>query len=130
MIAAVLFAGVTCLMSFLAAVSAGTAKCAGQASLAGYRREVLDFWAWPLFSIAIVIIIAAIRNSETVAKEVGRVLATFDLEVLEIFSMRITFGMFLIYAPLCGLVLFNGVMVGISVARYNAVSSYCYQNPG
>lgn len=117
----VLLAGSTSVFSYLTAMSMHGAKCAGRASLEGYRSEALDLLALPLFSVLIAVVIASSRNN----KLVSDTLANFDLVVINIFSVKITHGALLIYVSLLMFNVFLGIMTGISVVRYNAISNYC-----
>lgn len=53
------------------------------------------------------------------------VLIVYDLPVLEFASIQITLGMFVIYSTLVTMLVFLGVMTGISSTRYTAIVKYC-----
>ena len=62
------------------------------------------------------------RNSQQIAD----ILANYDLPVFEFASLRITFGMLVVYSTLFGFVAFVGLMTVDSAGRYWAISSYCH----
>jgi len=122
MIIAVALAGTTSVLSYLTAVSAESPGCAGQQMLLGYRNGFSDFLAWPLLSVFWLIPIAMSRKSQRIAD----VFTNYDVPVFEFVSLRLTFGMFVIYSSLLGFVAFIGLMTQESVTRYGAISNYCH----
>jgi hypothetical protein len=90
----------------------------GRDVLLGYRRG--DFLTFPLFSV---LSLAPIVMSRKIQK-IADVLANYD--VLELESLRLTFGMLVIYSSLLGFVAFIGVTTEQSAVRYVAISNYCY----
>jgi hypothetical protein len=120
---AILFTVATWVLSYLAAGSASSGKCVGRLVVQGYRIE--GYFAWPLFSLVFVMIILFAFRSKTVPDT----LANFDVPVLELGSLRLTYGAFLIYGILFGFVAFCGLMTEDSAVRYNVVSKYCEPLP-
>jgi hypothetical protein len=120
MIVAVALAGTTVIFSYLTFASAESTGCAGRDILSGYHR--VDFWTLSLFSVLALVPIAMCRNNQKVAD----VFANYDAPVFEFSSLRITFGMLVIYSSLLGFVACIGFMTMESITRYAAISHYCY----
>jgi hypothetical protein len=122
MILAVALAGTTLVLSYLTAVSAESPGCAGRDILLGYRRGFWDFFTFPLFSVFCLAPIAMSRRSQQIAD----VLKNYDAPVFEFASLRLTFGMLVIYSSLFGFVLIIGLVTADSATRYRTISKYCY----
>jgi hypothetical protein len=100
---AVAFAVTTFILCYLTALSVESPRCAGQAVLLGYRSGFWDFLAFPLLSLFSLIPIVKSRNSQQIAD----ILANYDLPVFEFASIRISFGMLLVYSTLFGFCCFR-----------------------
>jgi hypothetical protein len=121
---AVTLACATSILSYLAAVSAASLKCAGQDFLGGYRIGTSDLLALPLLSWCVAAMIEkARRNPKTTG-----LLESFDMTVLELGWFRVTYGMLLVYSVLFGFVAGNASMTEFSGKRYMAISTYCQSN--
>jgi hypothetical protein len=120
MIVAVALAGTTAVVSYLTSASAESAGCAGRDILLGYRRA--DFFTLSLLSAISLVPLAMGRKSQKVAD----VFANYDAPIFEFASLRITFGMLVIYSSLLVFVVCIGFMTKESIMRYLAVSHYCH----
>lgn len=111
----------TSTFSYLAAVDAQSAKCAGSAWVAGYRSGISDFVAFPLICAVAAVLFIVVATADKAKKY-----ALWDeREVFVLGRIRITFGMFVLAFTLaCGVGAF-GVPAVFSVARYIAISDQC-----
>jgi hypothetical protein len=111
----------TSIFSFLAALDAQSAKCAGNAWLVGYRSGISDFAAFPLISGIMAVAFIVVLTTEKVKQRVLR----DEREIFAFKSVRFTNGMFLFCVTLfCGLIIF-GIPARFSVERYSAIAAYC-----
>ena len=105
----------------MASVSAASPGCSERDLIEGYRNGTSDFWALPLFSLFAVVVVAKVRkNPKTIA-----LLERLDVLIFELGSLRVTYGMFLVYSVLFGFVAIGASMTDFSVKRYLAISTYC-----
>ena len=112
---------VTSIFSFLAALDAQSAKCAGNAWLVGYRSGISDFAAFPLISgiaaIAFIIVLTAKKVKQYVLRD--------EREIFGYKSIRVTYGVSVFCLTLVfGLVVF-GMPTTFSVERYKVIAAYC-----
>jgi hypothetical protein len=118
---AAVLACATSVFSYLASVSAGSPDCSGRDLIEGYRNGTSDFWALPLFSILAAAVVEKTRKDpKTIA-----LLQRLDVLVFELGLLRVTYGMFLVYAVLFRFVAISASMTHFSIKRYSAISTYC-----
>jgi len=112
---------ITSIFSYLAAMTAESARCAGMSWIAGYRSDTSDFWALPLISLTAVVF-AIIGASKP---KVLELLRNYEEPVSWFGPIRITFAQRL----LCGsVVVFFVILCGATawaVLRYDAIVHYC-----
>jgi hypothetical protein len=111
----------TSVFSYFTAVATEATKCAGRASLEGYRTGIADLFVFPLFSAAVVVMVAAIERS----KRIKDFLTNYDYSVFEFASVQLTLGTFVICCYLFAALLTLGLVTAFSATRYNAISKYC-----
>jgi hypothetical protein len=119
--AAVTSTVVTSIFSLLAAIDAESTRCAGSNWVMGYRSEISDFLALPLMSLIAVIVLMFVLSTE----KTRRVIALYDRETFRFRSIRVTFGMIVVYLALIAFLIWFGGMTWFSVVRYNAVLAHC-----
>lgn len=112
---------VTSIFSFLAALDAQSAKCAGNAWLVGYRSGISDFAAFPLISAIGAVGFIVVLTAEKVKPYIKR----DEREILGFKSIRITYGMFVFCLMLLFGLVFFGMQSKVSVQRYNVIAAYC-----
>jgi len=112
---------ITSIFSYLAAMAAESAKCAGMFWIADYRSESSDFWALPLMSLAAVLIIALGAYKAKVLE----LLKDYQEPVIQFGPMRITFAERISYGiVLMSLIILWGVTAW-AILRYSAIVHYC-----
>ena len=122
LILAIVLAVMTSMFSYLAAVSASSSKCAELSKLQGYLTGITDFLAFPIFSVAFVAPLVMARKGQ----KTRDLIASNEAAVFRFGPIHITHGMFVVCAVLFTFVFFNAVMARFSIARYFAISRYCY----
>jgi hypothetical protein len=118
---AVAFACGTSVFSYLAWTGATLPACAGLDSIGGYRSAASDFWSLPLFSALVAVVVEKSRRDRRTFQQVK----DLDATVFELSGFRVTFGMFLVYSVLFGMVAVGATMTSYSAMRYAAISTQC-----
>jgi hypothetical protein len=118
---AVAFALGTSVFSYLAWTSAALPACAELDTIGGYRSGASDFWALPLFSALVAIVVEKSRRDRRTFQQVK----DLDVTVFKLSGFRVTFGMFLVYSVLFGTIAISAIMTSYSVMRYAAISTQC-----
>lgn len=122
LIVVLILTGITALYCYYAAVVLGEVpKCAAREILDGYRTGILDIWGLPLFGLFVIFVVWRYRRGTRVVN----ILKDYDLPVFEFASMKITFGMVLVFSPLMIMVFGVGLVAVISAARHDAFTK-CY----
>jgi len=118
-IAAIALAGITSTRSYLTATVAP--ECTGREWLEGYGMR--DFVGLSLVCAWVVVAvgIAALGRS----KRLRKLFEDYDVPVLELASMQVTFGMAVAYSSLITMLSILALVTGISVIRYHAVVTHC-----
>jgi hypothetical protein len=124
LVIAIVFACVISAFSYLAGISAATAKCAELAWVEGYRNAVFElFLGLPFAAMWIVVLagIVAIGRSE----RLRIFLNVYNLPVFEFLSIQVTLGESIIYRIFLMMLVMLGIVTGISITRYYAIFGYC-----
>jgi hypothetical protein len=122
--------GACLVFSYLTALSAESAKCAGLASLAGYRGGIADIFGLPLFSAMgfgslFFALRTALKRDSTI-----KLIATADsIVVLQFLSIRVGYGMFGFVVVLLSISFMIGMTTEYCLVRYIEISDYCQQSP-
>ena len=119
--AMIIATAVTWVFSYLAAMAARSAKCAGMDSIAGYHSGPQDFWGFPLMVLLFVLLVISLSKKARVIKELKK----YEQPVSRLGPMRITFGEKVIYSKLIGFVVIFGAVAATTISRYNAIAHYC-----
>jgi hypothetical protein len=120
-VVAVTLAGVIWVASYLTAVGASEAKCAGQEWLQGYRNRIPELMGLPFFSVVVVVLVGAMASGRS--RKIRDLFEVFDMVVWE--SMQVTMGMVVAYSSLFGMLAGLGLVTSVSIMRYKAIASYC-----
>ncbi|WP_108517868.1 hypothetical protein [Bradyrhizobium algeriense] len=118
---AIAFACGTSVFSYLAWTSATLPACAELNPIGGYRSAASDFWALPLFSALVAIVVEKSRKDRRTFQQVK----DLDVTIFELSGFRVTFGMFLVYSVLFGTIAISAIMTSYSAMRYAAISTQC-----
>ena len=118
--------GANLLLAFLTVLATGASKCTGRHLIEDHRVAMLDLMALPLFSALVLwMVVLWARRPET-----RQIVEELDVVVFELSFVRITYGVFLAYSVLLGILGMSGSTVIISALRYGAVSKYCSASLG
>jgi hypothetical protein len=110
---------VTSVFSYLAAVAVQNVKCAGMHMIAGYRSELLDFWALPCMSLIAIVLVTSRANK-------ARIIAAINY--YKAYPEMAPKGVDAKTAIYCGIAVFIaafGCAAIVAVARYGALAHYC-----
>jgi hypothetical protein len=129
MVAMIVALASTCtafVFSYLAAVSAESSKCAGQALVVDYRSGGVDFFGFPAFGAlcagGLVVVWNSLKREST-----GRLFAAADsIAVFEFLSIRIGLGLVAFIANVGAVLFMVGMTLRFCVIRYTEISNYCY----
>jgi hypothetical protein len=112
--------------SYLAAVSAESFRCAGQALVVDYRNGALDLFGFPVFGALCAAGLVVVWNSLK-RESTGRLLASADsIAVFEFLSVRIGLGLVAFIANVGAVLFMIGMTTRFCVIRYTEISNYCY----
>jgi hypothetical protein len=125
-IVALAFTCAAFVFSYLAAVSAESSKCAGQALVVDYRTGAVDFFGFPIFGALCVGGLVSVWNGLK-RESIGRLLTSADsIAVFEFLSIRIGLGMFAFIVNVGAVLFMIGMTTRFCVLRYTEISNYCY----
>jgi uncharacterized membrane protein YedE/YeeE len=120
-VTAAAFACATSVFSYLAWTSATLPACAELNPIGEYRSAASDFWALPLFSALVAVVVEKSRRDRRTFQQLNNL----DMTVFELLTVRVTLGMFLVYSVLFGMVATSATMTSFSAKRYAAMSTQC-----
>jgi hypothetical protein len=121
LIVALFLSSVTWVNLYLTVVAAEAPKCARRISLDGDVTGIGYFEIIALASVALAVLVGALGRG----KRVRELLKDNDIVVFELASIRVTYGMFIIYRIMFLTLVTLGSFALGSVTRYNAIVKYC-----